>query len=172
MPKTDLENAIFRETDTLYPLESYHQNQVALVLLIGQCNNLINIYSHTLCPQIFNTPLVIEACERFCLKNHRTKINILINESRPITRISHRLLGLSHRHSSSIFFKKVNPIIENREDDFVCFDKSAFFQLPNHLHYAAICNFADASRTSRFLSYFNDAWDRSETDPELRAMSL
>jgi len=172
MPITDLENALFRQTDTLYTLESYLQDQVALVSLIDQCNGLINIYSHTLCPQVFNTSSVIEACEKFCLKNHRTKINILINDSRPITRISHRLLGLSHRHSSSIFFKKINPIIETRDDDFICFDKSAFFQLPNHLHYAAICNFSDASRTSRLLAFFNDAWDRSEPDSELRSMSL
>ena len=172
MPITDLENAIFRETNTLYTLESYQQDQVALVWLIEQCKNSINLYSHILCPQVFNTSPVIEACEKFCLKNHRTKINILINDSRPITRISHRLLGLSHRHSSSIFFKKINPLIETRDDDFVCFDKSAFFQLPNHLHYDAICNFADASRTSRFLAFFNAAWDRSEPDPELRSMCL
>tara|TARA_R110002095_G_scaffold127093_6_gene110165 strand:- start:637 stop:1155 length:519 start_codon:yes stop_codon:yes gene_type:complete len=172
MSISSVESAVFRETKTTFNLESYEEDKLALVWLIKQTKTHINIYSHTLSPMVFNTEAIILACEQFCLKNHTTKIQIIINEDRPITRISHRLLGLSHRHSSSIFFKKINPDISLREDDFVCFDKSAYFQLPNHQHYSGVCNFADADRTARFLSFFNDAWDRSETDPELRSMSL
>lgn len=172
MSISSLENAVFRETKTTFNLESYEEDKLALVSLIQQTKTNLRIYSHTLCPMVFNTEAIILACEQFCLKNHATKIQIIINEDRPITRISHRLLNLSHRHSSSIFFKKINPDISLREDDFICFDKSAYFQLPNHQHYSGICNFADADRTARFLSFFNDAWDRSEPDPEFRSIII
>lgn len=172
MSTDPLENAIFRETTTTFQLSSYPQDIQALVRLIEQATSELNIYSHILCPAIFNTAAVIEACEKFCLKHHRTKINILVNDSQAISRLSHRLLGLSHKLSSSIFFKKISSDTPPRDDDFVCIDKSAYFQLPNHQHYNGICNFADAGHNAQFLSFFHDVWLRSEADPELRSVLL
>lgn len=172
MSTNKFEYAVFRETQTTFNLNSFEEDKAALVSLIQQTASEINIYSHALCPSIFNTEDIVEACHQFCLKNHRTKINILVNESRPITRVSHRLLALSHRHSSSIFFKTINPIIPAREDDFVCFDKSAYLQLPDHRHYAATCNFSGADHNSRLMAFFLDAWERSEIDLEFRSAAL
>ncbi|MEW4982535.1 MAG: GNAT family acetyltransferase [Cycloclasticus sp.] len=172
MSTYELEHAVFRKTEAIFNLMSFEEDILALVSLINQCRSSISIYSHTLNPTVFDTEPVISAFEKFCLKNSRTKVNILVNESRPITRISHRLLGLSHRHSSSIFFKKIDSVVSSREDDFVCFDRSAYFQLPNHQHYAGICNFADAENTARFLSYFKEAWEQSAPDIELRSIPL
>ena len=97
---------IFRETKTTFVLTSFEEDIKALTSLINQTQKEICIFSHLLSPMIFDTEPVVSACEKFCLKNHRTKINVLVDETRPITRISHRLLGLSHRFSSSVFFKK------------------------------------------------------------------
>ncbi len=155
-----------------FDLNSFEEDKLALVSLIKQTKSEVNIYSHILCPVIFDTEEVVLACEQFCLKNHRTKINVLVNESRPITRVSHRLLSLAHRHSSSVFFKTINPLIHSREDDFICFDKSAYFQLPNHQHYEAKCNFSDADQNSRLMTFFLDSWARSEVDTEFRSALL
>jgi len=168
----ELEHAVFRETKTTFNLASFEEDKLALVSLINQSQTEINIYSHTLSAMIFDTEPVIFACEQFCLKNHRTQINVLVNETRPITRTSHRLLGLSHRLSSSVSFKKVATEVSPREDDFVCFDRSAYLQIPNHQHYVGICNFSDADRTARFLSFFKDAWELSAPDVELRSIPL
>ena len=153
MSISQLNEAIFRETKTTFSLNSYDEDKLALTQLISQTRHEINIYSHVLCPAIFDTETTITAFEQFCLKNNRTRINILVNESKPITRVSHRLLGLSHRHSSSVFFKLINPIIPSRSDDFVCFDKSAYFQLSNYQHYAGVCNFSDANQNSRLMNF-------------------
>jgi len=172
MTDTKLTDAVFRETDATFSLNSYEEDKLALISLFNQCTTEVNIYSHVLCPKIFDTKEMIEACDQFCLKSHRTKINILVKDSRPITRISHRLLGLSHRHSSSIFFKTINPRVHSREDDYVTFDKSAYFILPNYEHYSAVCNFSDAQRTTELLAFFNDTWDRSEPDTEFRSVLM
>ncbi|PHS71667.1 MAG: GNAT family acetyltransferase [Cycloclasticus sp.] len=172
MSTDSLESAVFRETNTVFDLNSFDEDKLAIIKLMDQAQTEVNIFSHVLCPKIFDTDIVIRACENFCLKNHRTKINILIKDSRPITRISHRLLGLSHKLSSSIFFKKLNPTVSMREDDFVCFDRSAYFKLPNNEHYAGNCNFADADYTAHLLSFFKDAWERSEPDVEFRSAIL
>jgi hypothetical protein len=168
----ELKEAIFRETNKTFNLISFEEDKLALTRLINQANATINIYSHVLCPKIFDTKTIVLALKEFCLKHHRTQVNILVNESRPITRVSHRLLGLSHRHSSSISFKTINPEVSSREDDFVCFDKSAYFQLSSYQHFSATCNFADAEHTARFSSFFSDAWERSETDAEFRSTLL
>jgi len=172
MSTNSVDKAIFRETNTTFSLHSFEDDKQALASLIEQAEKQVSIMSHLLCPSIFNTALVIDACIAFCLKNHQTKICILVAETAPLTRISHRLLTLSHQYSSSIFFKKINPAIALRDDDFVCIDRSAYFQLPNHQHYEGLCNFSDAQRTATFLNIFNDAWERSETDPELRSLLL
>jgi hypothetical protein len=168
----EIEQAIFRETNTTFNLNSFEEDALAIIKLMGQTQTEVNIFSHTLSPRIFNSFDLIQACEDFCLKNHRTKINILVTETKPITRISHHLLGLSHKHSSSVFFKQLNPSIPMRDDDFVCFDRSAYFQLPNHQHYAGKCNFADANYTAKLLTFFKDAWDLSETSTEFRSVVI
>ncbi len=172
MPTLSIEQATFRETQETFHLTSFDEGQAAVVSLINQAQHEINLYSHILCPHIFNTEPVINAFTQFCLKNHRTQVNILINDSRPITHTSHRLLSLSHRLSSSIHFKKLNPRLAIRDDDFICFDKSAYLQLTHYQHYAGTCHFSDADRTTQLLSFFKEAWEQSLTDPELRSTLL
>ena len=82
-----LEQAVFRETKTTFDLTSFEEDIKALTSLINQTQNEICIFSHLLSPMIFDTEPVVSACEKFCLKNHRTKINVLVDETRPITRI-------------------------------------------------------------------------------------
>ncbi len=167
-----IEQAVFRETQHTFNLKSFGEGQAAVVSLISQAQHEINLYSHVLCPHIFNTEPVINAFTQFCLKNNRTQVNILINDSRPITQLSHRLLSLSHRLSSSIHFKKLNPRLAIRDDDFICFDRSAYLQLTHYQHYAGTCHFSDADRTIQLLSFFKEAWEQSCTDPELRSITL
>ncbi len=171
-PQVNLNSAIFRETKQTFSLPSYKEGQQALIHLIGQATTTINIYSQSLCPAILNIHNVIDACEQFCLRNHRTHINIFVQDTRPITQISHRMLSMSHKHISSVSFKKLNADIPIRTDDYICIDRSAYWQLPNAQSYESMCNFADARRTSIFLAHFNDAWERSSTDPELRELVI
>lgn len=172
MPILPIEQAIIRETQEIFHLTSFDEGQSAVVSLISQSQHEINLYSHILCPHIFNTEPVINAFTQFCLKNNRTQVNILINDSRPITHLSHRLLSLSHRLSSSIHFKKLTHRLAIRDDDFICFDKSAYLQLSHHQHYAGTCHFSDADRTGQLLSFFKEAWEQSCNDPELRSITL
>ena len=167
-----IQTAVFRETNDTFKLKSYADGQQALVHLFKQAKVSIKIYSHSLCPALFNSSTVIEACEQFCLKNHRTQIHIIVEETRPLTQISHRLLSLAHKHSSSILLKKIKADSPKRNDDYVCIDRSAYFQLPSSQHYESMCNFADAHRTAIFLTHFNDAWDVGFVDPELRTQLL
>ena len=168
----DFHNAVFRETKQTFSLQSYKEGQQALAHLINQATTTVNIYSQSLCPAIFNSQTVIDACEQFSLKNHRTHINILIQETRPVTQVSHRILSLAHKHISSVSFKKLNIDIPTRSDDYVCIDRSAYWQLPNAQGYESICNYADARRTAMLLAHFNDAWERSSIDSELRELVI
>jgi len=172
MSTYELEHAVLRETKNTFTLSSFEQDTLAIERLIGQAKKNVNIYSHTLCPAIFNNQKIVHACEAFCIKNPYTQLNILVSDSRPITRISHALLGLSHRLPSSIEFKVLASDISPPEGDFVCIDRSAYFQLSNHQHYAGICNFSDAGQTATLLSFFKDAWERSEIDSELRSLLI
>jgi len=168
----EIQAAVFRETNETFKLRSYARGQQALARLFEQAQVSIKIYSHSLCPALFNSGTVIDACEQFCLKNHRSQIQIIVEETRQVTQISHRLLSLAHKHSSSIFLKKMKADTPKRNDDYVCIDRSAYFQLPSSQHYESICNFSDANRTAVFLTHFNDAWDVSFVDPELRTQLL
>ena len=171
-PQEDVNTAVFRETKQTYSLQSFKKGQQALVHLIDQATTTISVYSHSLCPSILNIQSVADACEQFCLKNHRTHINMLVQETRSISQISHRLLSLAHKHISSVSFKKLNTDIALRADDYICIDRSAYWQLPNAQSYESICSFADARRTAIFLAHFNDAWERSSPDLELRELVL
>lgn len=167
-----LQQAIIRETKTEFHLTSYKQDSQAVAALISQASSLVSIYSERLCPEIYDSAEVIKACHQFVLKNSRSKIHILVDETRPLTQHSHRLLALSHKHSSSIFFKKTDDSCKNRKDEFCCIARSAYFKLSSSQHFQGTCNFSDSLVTGNLLSFFDDAWERSSPDPELRSYLL
>lgn len=172
MEDHELQQAIIRETKTEFHLNSYEDDSQAVAALISQASSLVSIYSERLCPEIYDSAEVIEACHQFALKSPRSQIHILVDETRSLTQFSHRLLTLSHKHTSSIFFKKTDVDCKNRKDEFCCIDRSAYFKLSNSQHYQGTCNFSDSLVTGNLLSFFDDAWERSSPDPELRSYLL
>ena len=168
----NIQNAVLGETKHSFQLESIQADAEAVALLINQARSVVNIYSKHLYPSIYNTSAVIEACHQFCMKSSRTRINIIVDQTRPLSQRSHRLLSLSHRHSSSIFFKKTHPDFTHRSDEFCCIDRNAYFKLDNSEHYLATCDFSDSLITGNLLSFYKDAWERSAADPELSSYIL
>lgn len=167
-----IQAAVIGETAKTFKLDSTQADAEAVALLIQQARSTVNIYSKQLYSTIYSTPSVIEACHHFCIRSSRSRINILVDETRPITQVSHRLLSLSHRHSSSIFFKKTHPDYIHRNDEFCCVDRNAYFRLDDSGHYLASCNFSDSLLTGNLLAFFNDAWERSVSDSELASNLL
>lgn len=172
MALISIEQAIFRETDQVFHLNSFKDDAQAVSLLIQAAQHKVCIYSQRLNPPIFDTQIVLQACERFCLKNDRAQLHVLVEKPKAVTQRSHRLLHLSHRYSSSLFLKTLHPRLTKRYDEFVCIDKSAYFYLPNNEHFEASCHFADAQRTGELLETFEDAWEQSESDVEFRDLLL
>jgi len=168
----NIQDAVLGETKHTFQLDAIQADAEAVALLINQARSVVNIYSKRLYPLIYDSSPIIEACHQFCMRSSRTKINILVDHTRLLSQKSHRLLSLSHRHSSSIFIKKTHPDFIHRSDEFCCIDRNAYFKLNNSEHYLATCNFSDSLITGDLLSFYKDAWGRSAADPELSSYVL
>lgn len=163
-----LESAVLGQTRTLFELNAQQQNMDAVVALIAQAKQQIRIFTPALNPLLFDTDMVINAVQSFALRSHRSELQILVHDSRTLTQHPHRILELGHRLGSRIELRKTHADFNQRLDEFMLVDDCGLFKLPNAEHYAALCCFMDPRQVNTLGSFFDQAWDHSQIDHELR----
>lgn len=167
-----IQHAELGVTRTLFELDSHIEDIHALTRLVSQARHRISIYSPQLNPLLYDTQPVLDALQAFALSSTRAEALILVNDTRALSQQSHRMLALSHRLGSRIFIRKTHPDFLDRLDEFMLVDDCGYFKLPNSEHYTALCCFMAPGSMVDQQTFFNQAWEHSQTDPELRDQLL
>ena len=143
----------------------------ALAMLFQARRNLC-VYSHNLEPWLYHHSSIQEACTRFLLANPRNQLRILLRDSSRAVREGHRLLSLSKRLSSSIHIRKLHPDYASEEVTFLLADDCGLLFMPETGEPSGYALYKDAQRCRQRRAQFDQAWDTSITDPDLRSFLL
>lgn len=156
-------------------LERFSQLEQArahALALLQQAQRSLCIYSHDLEPWLYHHSSVQEACTRFLLASPRNQLRILLRDTSRATREGHRLLGLSRRLSSNLQIRKLNPDHPNEELAFLLADDCGLLLLPQISQFSGYALYQDPGRVRLRRSQFDQAWDISTTDADLRSFLL
>jgi hypothetical protein len=115
---------------------------------------------------------VQEACTRFLLASPRNQLRILLRDTSRATREGHRLLGLSRRLSSNLQIRKLNPDHPSEELGFLLADDCGLLLLPEISQFSGYALYQDPARVRLRRTQFDQAWDISTTDADLRSFLL
>lgn len=138
---------------------------------IQQARRSICIYSHDLESWLYHTEACAEACKALLTRQHRSRLRILVRDSERVES-DHRLVRLSHRLTSNIAIRRLNPDYAIEAGGFLIVDDDCLFSRPVAAEPTGKATTGDRASVRRFQTRFDQAWDYSIDDPNLRSILL
>ncbi|MGH8434731.1 MAG: histone acetyltransferase HPA2 [Pseudomonas sp.] len=157
------------------PMERFSQPAEArthVMALLQQAQRSLCLYSSDLEPWLYHHSSVQETCTRFLLAHPKSHLRILVRDSTRAVKEGHRLLQLARRLPSSVQIRKLHPNYPNEEITFLLVDGIGLLLRPELDQYAGYALYHDPARARLRQTQFEQAWDTSITDPDLRSFLL
>ena len=89
-----------------------------------------------------------------------------------MTKNGHRIIELIHLLTSSIEVRKISEEYKSYNEAFCIYDAKAIIYLRNATRYDGFANFNRPRLASELSNFFNEVWERSETDSNLRRLHI
>jgi predicted GNAT family N-acyltransferase len=168
----DLQDQKLGESRGLLSLRSRDDNREAVLRMVGQGHRSLQLFSPNLDPRVFNTPEFIEAVKQLALANSRSKVYILILDPSEVVSRGHRIVELARRLSSHIFIHRADEEDQDRIDSFMIVDEVGLIRRAHNDRFEGAAEFNNPGEARLLLKTFNELWERSQPEPELRRLHL
>ena len=168
----DLTTQTLGKTDQLIEVVLKDDLKQLILAMSQQAQHRILIFSHHLKHSLFDNDELYEAIKNLAIKDRRTHIQILVQDTRHMASKGHRLLKLARRISSHISIKLTAKEHQDIFETFIIFDNCAYILLTHPEHYDAVGNFYAPLKTRKLSELFEEYWERSIIDNSLRQLSL
>lgn len=160
------------EHQALQRFSSAEEAQAHALALLQQSRNSLCLYTPDLEPWLYNHSSVQEACTRLLLASPKNRLRILVRDvSRPVKQ-GHRLLNLAQRISSNLHIRRLNPDHPSEEIAYLLADARGLLLRSHPEDYAGYALYNDPGRVRLQQALFDQAWDISLLDPDLRSFLL
>ncbi|MEX6503731.1 histone acetyltransferase HPA2 [Pseudomonas zhanjiangensis] len=140
--------------------------------LLQQASRSLCIYSDDLEPWLYHHSSVQQACTRFLLASGKNRLRILLRQVTPAVRAGHRLVALSHRLPSGLQIRKLHPDYPAEDIAFLLADGHGLLLRPQPQQCAGYALYQDPARVRLRQTQFDQAWQTSISDPDLRSFLL
>lgn len=158
----DWDAYILGETEQEIAIDSSQDNETAILQLLNQSQNTLDIFTRDLEPRLLNTPVFSEACRRLATLHDRSKIRILVIDPDYVIKHGHRLLDLSRRLTSSIEIRKAHEDYARKPESFYIADGRGWLHRKLASRYEAMVNFYDPLAAKGMLKEYNQIWEHSK----------
>jgi hypothetical protein len=141
--------------------------------MLEQARLRVLLFSRELDPRVFDQPPFLQAMQRLAVRpSSGARIRILVLDNQQLIKRGHRLLELARRLTSSIELRR--PIAEYRDrwDDFLLVDQSGYIHWEQSGIPEAVASYHGPMEATRLQGEFNEIWEHSEPDPEVRRLHL
>lgn len=174
LPAADCQPAPFQlgVEPALQRFELPDEARAHALALISQARRSLCIYSHDLEPWLYHRAAIQRACTDFLLASPNNRLRILLADPTRAVREGHRLLNLARRLSSNCHIRKLHPDYPIQAETFLLADRHGLLLQPKPELQSGIVFYNDAGRVRLRQAQFDQAWDVSLIDPDLRSFLL
>lgn len=151
---------------------SLEQARTVVDALASQARHRLWIYTRDLDRPLFDREPFLAELQRIALSGRGAEVRILIQDPLAAVRDGHRLLHLAARLPTYIHLR--TPVTEEDRQyaaAFVLNDVGGFYLRPIGSRWDGEGYSASPGPQGQLLHQFNQVWERSEPDPELRRIS-
>lgn len=168
----DLPKQVLGKTRGYIDLKGLEDNKQAAIHMVKQGKRSLNLFTPNLDPRVFNNDDFIDAVKKVALDNPRSRVNILILDPSEVVSRGHRIVELARKISSHVFIHRADEEDQNHVDTFMIVDDIGIIRRAHNDRFEGLAEFNNPAEARLLLKTFNDAWERSQPEPELRRLHL
>ncbi|MEA3410673.1 MAG: hypothetical protein U9R74_03945 [Pseudomonadota bacterium] len=160
------------ETSERLVLATRAENRAASVALVRQARHSLLIIIRELDGPLYANAPFVDVVSTLARRSRHTSTRILVMESEAIMHQGHLLIELSQRLSSSIQIRKLGE--EGRDFNQACLvaDSTGVLHRPQSDLYAGTLDFNAPGQAQILTARFEELWEHSAPDPELRRLHV
>lgn len=170
--KSDNKAYKFKTNDSDISLSSRDEVKIINIALTQKASHNIDILSKYFDSGVFDTAEFIAAIKQLSISSKFTRIRILLKDSEPMTKNCHRIIELIQQFTSSIEVRIISDEYKSYNEAFCLYDTKAVIYLRHAERYEGFANFDRPRLAAELLNFFNEVWERSEIDPDLRRLHI
>lgn len=160
------------ETAGDYALASRDDSRRAAVLLVSQARRMIDLFTPDLEPALYDQAPFIDALSQLAVGNPRARVRILAKDFERTVKEGHRLVELARRLSSYVELRKVHSDYQENNETFLLVDDYGLLHRRHAARFEGTFSCKAPLEVRRLRAFFNEVWDRSEPDADLRRLHL
>ena len=165
-------NYKYKSADTDISLSSRDEVKIINIALIQKSVRNIDIISRNLDPGVFNNTDFIDAIKALSISSKFTKVRILVKDSDPIAKNGHKIIKLIQQLTSSIEMRKISEEYKSYNEAFSLYDGKGVIYLRYADRYEGFANFDRPRLATELSNFFNEVWEHSVPDAELRRLYI
>jgi hypothetical protein len=140
--------------------------------MLQQAQRSLCIYSADFEPWLYHHSSMQTACTAFLLANPRNQLRILLRDVSRAVKDGHRLLSLARKLPSNCQIRKLHPDYPSETVNFLLADSSGLLLRPEPSQYAGYACYQDPAKVRLRQAQFEQAWNTSISDADLRSFLL
>ena len=154
--------------DDFYP----HPFDELTVELCTSARRYIRILSPDLDREVFDSDELRDAISRLSRRSRYSEIRILVSDTRAIVQRGHRLLELARRIPSLVHIQVLSEHPDLNDDVMVIRDMDGLLFKPGDSEHQGIYEPDSRAITEAYVEKFDEFWERSAPDVELRRLGI
>jgi predicted GNAT family N-acyltransferase len=160
------------KTNELYHLHTLEDHQIHATSMVRQAKHYLSIFTHTLDPQIFDTPPFIDATKKLAMRSRFSRIRILLQDNTLVVQQGHRLIELTQRLSTAIEIRIPGEQYIDHAENFMLVDEVGYLHRKQADNLLGTACYNDNHSVNRMQTIFDDAWEFGIPDRELARLYL
>ncbi len=167
-----LKDLILGESHDPLPTDNSEEVAEATLALAQQARRSLDIFTQRLDHKIYNSIALYDAVLKLATRSRHSRVRILIQDAMPVVQSSNRLVELSYRISSRLQIRK--PPIEHQDfnEEFVIADGCGLMRRIHPNRYEGEICFNGAIKARQLDKFFDECWEQSAADPQLRRLDI
>ncbi|PLY16779.1 MAG: acyltransferase [Sedimenticola sp.] len=153
-------------------LQYKDEHRLATQCLAQQSRRSLAIFTYDLDPYVYDQADFLDAVKQLAIASQLSKIRVLLQNNDRVQKQGHRLLEMARRLSSKIEIRRPKTDYLNYLENFLVVDATGYVKRGVYHRYDGEVCFACRLEAVKYENFFNEVWECSEPDSDLRRLYL
>ena len=153
-------------------LSSLEENVAVVDALASQARRKLILFTRDLEPRLFDREPFYQALRQLAIAHRNVEIRVLVMDSDRVVKEGHRLINLGRRLTSYIQFRKVAEDYLDTPSTFLVVDDRGYLHRNLAVQYDGTADFSNPYRAQELTRQFDEIWQHSGPDPNLRQLHI
>ncbi len=153
-------------------LMSLADNIAVVDAMTSQARRTLDLFTRDLEPRLYDREPFYQALRELAISSRNVEIRILLMDSDRIVKEGHRLINLGRRLSTYIKFRRVAEDYRDLPFSFLVADGRGYLYRSLAVQYGGEADFNNPYRARELGREFEEIWQHSQPDPNLRQLHI